>query len=142
MSDYGQSVLDTTDTLEGTWTYDGDEYNLKVEDISGANFSRLQEYVSGMMELQALGEDASESEIERIKADMEGVEAFSWEDEDNQSDLVLTLINEKLVKPACDPEETGNAKVHALLIGMVETWQEATAVGQAKEEMPLDKGNR
>jgi hypothetical protein len=144
MSEYGQSIIEQTHTLEGHWSYGGNSYKLEVEDISGHDFGLIQEYTQLAMGVEAMGDDpdnVSESDIEELNSKAENLDNFSWESEDGDTDLVQSVIQAKLVKPDVEISTTGHSKLQALFEGMMETWQESEAVKSAKEDMPLDEGN-
>jgi len=74
---YGQSVLDQTTTLKGTWEYDGQEFDLEVKDISGSDWQLIHEYqdiAQGVMSLED-EEDIPEGRIEDIN---EKAENLGW----------------------------------------------------------------
>jgi len=55
---------------------------------------------------------------------------------------VQSVLDEKLVNPSPDVENTGMSKLRALFEGVMLAWQESDEVADAKEEMPLKSGNR
>lgn len=143
MSDYGQNVIDRTDVLEGKWSFAGQDFDLEVEDISGQDFDLIKEYTQLAMGVEAIGQDpdnVDEKDIEQLNDKAEDLDNFSWEDEDDDTDLIKSVIDAKLVNPKVD-QTTGQSKLQALFQGMMQTWQESESVKASKEEMPLDEGN-
>jgi len=143
MSNYGQDVLNAgLDRLEGTWEYDGQEFDLVVEDINYPDFQLAQQYAAVAQQIATLEdrESVAESDVEAIAQQAEDLDNFSWE-EDGGADFVVSLIAHKLIKPEVDVTDTSVSKLRALVGGMMEAWQEESGVEQAREEMPLE-GNR
>jgi hypothetical protein len=152
---YGQDVLDEHDEIiRGTWEYGGEEYALKCESISYADFKLVQQYgaIAGQVaaieaeaEATAADGDAADSDLEAQVEDVqeraEGLDDFSWEADDEDRDFVESVIGEKLVQPEPDLATTSPQKLSALVDGMIEAWQEGETVAQAKAEMPVE-GNR
>jgi len=141
---YGQSVLDQTTTLKGTWEYNGQEFDLEVKDISGSDWQLIHEYqdiAQGVMSLED-EEDIPEGRIEDINEKAENLDNFSWESGDGSEPFVQSVLDEKLVNPSPDVENTGMSKLRALFEGVMLAWQESDEVADAKEEMPLKSGNR
>jgi len=141
MSDYGEDVLDRDEVLEGTWTYGGNTYDLEVNDISGRDMRLIQDYTDIAARVAAVDDDASEADIEQINEKAEGLDDFSWEDGDGETPYIQSIIDEKLVRPDVDVDNTGYSKLRAIFEGIMQTWQESKTVANAKDEMPLDEGN-
>lgn len=131
--DYGQDILARTETLEGSWEYAGDTYSLEVEDVEYGTFALLMDYAQ-------IAVQAAEGNVEADAAD--GLDPLPWEDAYETDDFITLVLKEKLLKPEVDPQTTANTKLQALLRGMFETWQQAGDVEMAREEMPIDEGNR
>jgi len=146
MSDnYGQSLVNDADKLlEGTWEYDNTEYLLKCRNISYKDMRRVQQYGALAASVSAIGSqdgDIGEEEIEVVNQQADKLEDFSWED-DGDEDWIASVVDEKLVKPDVDIEETSSGKLRALVEGMLSTWRESQSVKNAKDEMPLEgEGN-
>jgi len=140
MSGYGEDVLNETSVLSGSWTYNGQQYNLKVEDIAGRDMRLINDYQEIAARVVGAGDDPSESDIEAVQEKAESLVDFSWEDGDEQP-FIQSVIDAKLVRPSVDVGDTGTSKLRALFSGMMETWQESDSVAEAKSEMPLDEGN-
>jgi len=142
--DYGQTLVnDAGDLLEGTWEWQDTEYMLKVRNIGYADQRRIREYAALAGSVQAIGEDGDpdEDQLQAVQEQAEQIEPFSWEDDDSQ-DWIASLVEEKLVKPEVDVEETSTPKLRALVDGMIRAWDMDTDGRQAQERMPIDKGNR
>lgn len=140
MSNYGQEVLDDgLERLKGTWEYAGNEYDLLVEDISYPDFKLAQQYGALSAQFAALEEaDSEEVDVDGLEEQVENLGHFSWETSEEQTDFVPGMIDAKLVKPDVDIDETSQAKLSALVEGMMNTWQESDEVEKAREEMPLE----
>jgi hypothetical protein len=136
MTDYGQDVLTSTEELHGTWAYAGEEYDLKVEDVSYETYSLILDLAE--VAFKARDGEVSDAEKERIKE----MDNLPWEDEYETDDFVALLVKDKLIKPEVDVEDTGTSKIIALIKGMFATWQESKEVAEARDEMRLDEGNR
>ena len=143
MADYGQDLVDRgLEILKGSWEYDGEKKDLLVEDISYPDFKLAQQYGVLSARFQSL-EDADPDDIDEdeLAEQVESLDDFSWESEDEDKDFVVTMVENKLVKPNANPESLPTSMLRALVEGMMETWQESEDVATAKEEMPLE-GNR
>lgn len=136
MSDYGQDILSKTETLQGTWEYNGEEYSLEVEDIPYDTYKLIME-ISQVAFKAREGAEISDEEKEKVK----NMNALPWEDEYETDDFVSLLVKDKLRKPEVDVEDTGASKIIALVEGMFQAWQESQPVQDARDEMELDKGN-
>jgi len=138
MADFGQDIVDRgLERLRGTWTYDGEEYDLIVEDISYPDFKLAQQYGAISAQL-ANAESADDLDAEALNEQAENLGTFSWEDEGNERDFVPGMIDAKLVKPDVAIDNTSTAKLRALVEGMMSTWSEAEDVAKARDEMPLE----
>lgn len=136
MSDYGQDILDRTETLTGTWEYNNTEYDLEVEDIPYDTYRLIINIAQVAFKVREGGE-ITEGEKEKVSQ----MDDLPWEDEYETDDFVTLLIKDKLHKPDVDVEDTGASKIIAIVQGMFQTWQESKEVAGAREEMPLDEGN-
>jgi len=68
---------------------------------------------------------------------------FPWESEDDEDkDIIESVISEKLIKPEIDPQDAPVRKLRALFEGMMQAWSEGKQIKDAKGDMPLDEGNR
>lgn len=142
--EYGQSVLEQTHVLEGTWEFAGNEYDLEVADISGEDFNLIQRYMEIAMGVEAVGNDpeaVSDEDIDTLNEKAETLDDFSWEDKDENKGFIQSVIDAKLERPKVDVNNTGQSKLQALFGGMMQAWQESESVKTSKEAMPLDEGN-
>jgi hypothetical protein len=138
MSDYGQELVDRgLERLRGTWTYNGDEYDLLVEDISYPDFKLAQQYGALSAQLAEI-EDPEDVDADALTEQAEALGQFSWEDDGENTDFIPGMIDAKLVKPDVDIHNTSTAKLRALVEGMMSTWGEADDVAAARDEMPLE----
>ena len=144
---YGQDIVnDAEQILDGTWEWDNREYELRVRNISYKDKRRIQQYgalaatVDGMAE-NAEDVDLGEEEIESLQNQAENLENFSWEEEDEDSDWIASVVEEKLVRPDVDVEQTSTPKLGAIIEGMMQAWEESQSVKNAKKEMPVEEGN-
>jgi hypothetical protein len=138
MSNYGQEVVDRgLERLKGTWEYNGEEYDLLVEDISYPDFKLVQQYGALSAQFAAI-EDGEDVDAEGLEEQVENLGDFSWEAEDEDPDFIPGMIDEKLVRPEVDPSETPTQKLRALVEGMMGAWQESEDIAEAREEMPLE----
>jgi len=133
MTDYGEDVLTTTDTVEGTWNYNGTEYGLQAEEITKGTLDLIGEYAQLAQQAEETGEVPEGA--------AENLDNFPWESDDSDKDFIESVISEKLLKPDVDPNNVSIGKLTALFEGLMETWQEGKVVTEAKEEMPIE-GNR
>lgn len=143
MSDFGQDILNEgLDRLEGTWEYNGSEYDLLVEDINYEDFKLAQQYAALAQQVNTLEqrESVGEDDVESLAAEAEQLENFSWE-ETGDRDFIPSMIDAKLIKPDVDIETTSVSKLRALVGGMMQAWQEESGVADAKAEMPIE-GNQ
>lgn len=139
MANYGQDIVDRgLERLQGTWEYNGEEYDLIVEDISYPDFKLAQQYGALSAQFAEL-EDADPEDIdaEALGEQVENLGDFSWEGEEDE-DFIPSMIAEKLVKPEVDVHQTPMGKLRAIVQGMMETWGEAEDMAEAREEMPLE----
>jgi len=150
MSDkYGQDIIDSDgdDILEGTWEWQGREPTVEVRNISYDDQVLVQRYGSLMAELAHIqerlenGEDVSERERRHIEDQIERLDDFSWEDEDDQNDFIKEIVDHVIVKPEIDTSDTSLDKVVAVVEGAVSTLQESNSVRDAKGDMPVDTPN-
>lgn len=144
---YGQDIVnDAEQLLEGTWEWDGTEYELKVYNIGYKDKNRIQQYGALAATVDGVAENADEielgeEELEQLQQQAESLESFSWEDDDADDDWIASVIDEKLVRPEVDIEQTSSHKLGAIVEGMMETWEESQSVKNAKAEMPVQEGN-
>jgi len=143
MSDYGQDILNEgLNRLEGTWTYNGQEYDLLVEDINYEDFKLAQQYAALAQQINVLEnkDSIAEEDVENLATEAEQLDNFSWEDSGDR-DFIPSMIDAKLLKPDVDIQTTPVSKLRALVGGMMQAWQEESGVSEAREEMPIE-GNR
>lgn len=133
---FGTSVAQEKDTIEGTWSIDGQEFALITEDTAKGTLNTIDEYLKVAAQI-----DAAEGPDDIPDDVVEDLPDFPWEDENEDIDFIESVLKEKLKKPDIDIEETPTRKLSALFEGMMEAWGEGTKVTEAKEEMPIDKGN-
>jgi len=143
----GHLVNNAGELLDGTWTYHGEENNLQVRNISYPDWKLVQQYAQVAASIEATADAASEDaeaagELGQAALEQaEQLDNFSWETEGAESDFMMSLIEEKLVKPEVDVGETSSGVLAALVDGMVGAWQSSKDRREAKAEMPLDEGN-
>lgn len=130
---YGADVAQTKDRIEGTWTINGNAYDLVAEDVTKGTLDLVEDYMAVAQRFES-GEDVPEDAVDHL-------DNFPWEDENDDTDLIESLLSEKLVKPEIDVSETPVRKLMALFEGMFEAWTEGEPVKSAKAEMPVDGGN-
>jgi hypothetical protein len=143
MSDYGQEILNEgLNRLEGTWEYNGETYDLLVEDINYEDFTLAQQYAALAQQINGLEDrdSVAEEDVENLASEAEQLDDFSWEDDGNR-DFIPSMVDAKLIKPEVDIQNTPVSKLRALVGGMMQAWQEESGVSEAREEMPLE-GNR
>lgn len=142
MPNYGQDIVDRgTERLKGTWDYQGEEYNLIVEDISYADKRLLQKYISvtaPVIQAQEAGDEIDEADAEEIEARLNDLGSYSWMDSEIESDPVIPVVREKLIRPDTEPDNLPDEKLNPLVQGMMETWEESDEIEKAREEMPLE----
>jgi hypothetical protein len=142
MSDYGQDVIDRgLERLKGTWTYNGEEYDLLVEDISRGDKKLMRKYmgaVAPVLQAQENGEELDEDTVSEIEAELERLGSYSWVDGELGDDPLAPVMREKLVQPEADPDTLSDRKFEALIRGMFEAFEEADDVAAARDEMPLE----
>jgi hypothetical protein len=145
---FGQNLVNDADTLlDGTWTYDNTEYELRCRNISYKDLRRVQQYGALAASVSAVGEgvedggEIGEAELEAINQQADNLDNFSWEETEGDGDWVASVVEEKLVKPDVDIEQTSAPKLRALVEGMMDAWGESTKVQNAKDEMPVEGGN-
>jgi len=143
MSDYGQDLIDRgVKPIEGTWEFDEQENALDVEPISYPDWKLIQQYAALSARIDSLdGDDVDESDIEDVQEAAERLGDFSWESDGEEVDWIVTAIENNLVKPDVDPRSDPLPITTAIIQGMIEAWQESPRVAEAKDEMPIDKGN-
>lgn len=73
-------------------------------------------------------------EIEALEADLP--------DDAEDVDVAREMVDDFLVKPDLDPSDLGITRAMALFTAMRETWQQTEAFESAREDLPLDEGNR
>jgi len=133
---YGTEVATSVERIEGSWSINGETYTLITEDTRKETLDLIGEY----MEVAATVEDASGPED--IPDGLgEDIDNFRWEDEDNEMDMVESVISEKLIKPEVNASDVPQRKLSALFEGMMQAWNEGEQIKAAKAEMPLDEGN-
>lgn len=132
MSNFGSDVLNDSTHLAGTWEYDGQEFALRVKDISYGDWQLVMQYLSiahGLGTGQASATDA------------EALDDVSFADACEADDITAQLIEYCLVQPECDPQTTDHSKVQSLLSGMLAAWQTSQPVDDAMDKLPVDEGN-
>lgn len=122
--DYGAAYLTATETIEGSWGPNGDDYPLKVEDISIGSFELLQQYAE--VAALAAGEDGDPDEERLAEANerAEDLDPLPWEDEVDEDGFLEATIQAKLKRPDVDISEARAHKLRYLFEGMMEAWQE------------------
>jgi len=147
-SEYGSHLINNAgEVLTGTWTYHGETNQLKVRNIAYPDWKLVQQYAQVAASIEATADAASEDaeaagELGQAALEQaEQLDNFSWETEGAESDFMMSLIEEKLVKPEVDVGETSSGVLAALVDGMVGAWQSSKDRREAKAEMPLDEGN-
>ena len=130
---YGADVATKKEQIEGTWSIDGDEYDLLTEDTTKQTLNIIEQYMEVAQSLE-------EGDVPEGAA--EDLPNFPWEDDDSEKDFIESILDAKLIKPEIDVQDAPIRKLRALFEGCFETWSEGKRVKNAKEEMPLDKGNR
>ena len=129
-TEYGADILTQSETIEGTWEYNGEEYKLEVKDISKQTLDLVEDYaalaqnIAFLQRSEDMNEDEIDERIEEINKQAEDLENFSWEDEDDDTDFIESIVNEKLVKPDIDPSEVRVHKLRHVFEGMFKAWQE------------------
>jgi hypothetical protein len=133
---YGEDILTETETLQGTWEYNGEEYDLEVEDIPYDTYKQIIEIAQVAFKARN-GGDISDEEKDRVSE----MDNLPWEDEYETSDFISLLVKDKLRKPEVTVEDTGASKIIAIVQGMFEAWQESQPIENARDKMELDEGN-
>lgn len=124
---FGTDVATRKEQIEGTWTVDGEEYALLTEDTTKETLELIEDYM-------ALAEEISQAESpDDIPEDAgEDLPDFPWEDEDDDKDIVESVVGAKLIKPDVDPQQTPVRKLRALFQGMMEAWTEGKQVKERR----------
>jgi len=136
---YGTEVATSVETLEGEWSINGESYKLVTKDTKKATLDLIGEYMQIAASVDGLEEG---DEIpEEVETQAENLANFEWETEDDEKDMVESVVSEKLIKPDVDVNQIPQRKLRALFEGMMDAWNEGTVVKNAKEEMPIE-GNR
>jgi hypothetical protein len=73
-------------------------------------------------------------ELEKLEADLP--------DDAEDVDVAREMVDEYLVKPDIDASTLGVSRAMCLFLGMRSTWQQADAFEEARDELPVDQGNR
>lgn len=105
---------------------------IEVKDITKAELEKVERHERVAMRAARGTADADE---------IDALPDFEWEDEDADVDYIESLVDEKLVSPAVDPNDIPTQKLRVLVEGMLEAWGADTDVQAATEEMPVE-GNR
>jgi hypothetical protein len=125
MTDYGANFLTESETIEGTWEYGENEFDLLVEDISVGSFELLQKYTQVAGEaMQAGGEGPDEAALEEVNKKAEELDPLPWEDDVDADGFLEATIEAKLVKPDVDLSDARAHKLRAVFEGMISAWQE------------------
>lgn len=135
---YGASVATQKEQIEGTWELDGEEYSLLTEDTTKGTLGLIEEYM-------ALTHKAETGEIDETELEerAEQLDNFPWEEDgDDDKDFIELVIEGKLIKPEIDVDDVPVRKLEPIVIGMMQTWGEGKQVADARDQMPLDEGNR
>lgn len=145
MSEFGQDLVNDAGTLlTDTWEYNGQQNELKVRNISYPDWRLVKEYAAlaaGVQGAAESGDDVDEEDLERLQEQAESLDNFSWEDDDADNDFIVSVVEEKLVRPDVDVSETSEPVLVALVEGMMQAWQEDRPTREAREEMPVEGGN-
>jgi len=137
MSDrFGTEVATQKEQIEGTWSIDGQEFALITEDTSKGTLELIEEYMQ-LANRVAEGEEIPEGAAEDL-------DNFPWEDDDDEdTDIIESVVDAKLIKPEVNPQDAPIRKLRALFEGMMNAWSEGKQVKDARHDMPLDdEGNR
>jgi hypothetical protein len=134
--EYGAEVATSVETIEGTWSINGQTFKLQTKDTRKETLDLIEEYMEVAQTV-----DSAEDESDIPEGLGKDIDNFSWEDEDSDTDMVESVIGEKLVKPEVDVSQVPQRKLGALFEGMMEAWQEGEQVKSAKAEMPVSEGN-
>jgi len=124
MSDDGASFLTEAETIEGTWEYGENEFDLLVEDISIGDFELLQKYTQVAQEAAGVDGEASEEDLEAVNKKAEDLAPLPWEDDVEADGFLEATIEAKLVKPDVAISDARAHKLRAVFEGMVGAWQE------------------
>jgi len=124
MSDYGADFLTETETIEGTWEYGDNGFDLLVEDISIGSFELLQKYTQVAQEAAGVDGDASEDDLEAVNQKADDLDPLPWEDEVEADGFLEATIEAKLVKPDVVIADARAHKLRAVFEGMIAAWQE------------------
>jgi hypothetical protein len=73
-------------------------------------------------------------ELEEIEAELP--------DDAEEVDVAREMLDEYLLRPDIAAEDLGLTRALALFTGMRQTWQQAEAFEEVREELPVDQGNR
>ena len=139
MSKSAQEAVDRgLKPVQGTWELNGEEYPLTVEVLSHTDWTLVKQYATLSAQVQSLDEDSDKEDIQAVEQTVEQLDSFSWEDDGGETDFVRTLINNTLIEPEVDPDETEFPIVQAILNGMLEAWKESPRISEARGEMPLE----
>lgn len=126
MSDdeYGANFLTREETIEGTWSYAGQEFKLQVKDISLGSQELLQEHMRIGMEAMGMDGEVDEERLEDVNERAENLDELPWEDDTEQDGFIEATIEAKLVKPSVDIADARAQKMRAVFEGMMQAWQE------------------
>lgn len=124
MSDYGADFLTETETIDGTWEYGEQEFDLLVEDISIGSFELLQKYTQVAQEAAGVDDDASEEDLAAVNEKADDLDPLPWEDDVEADGFLEATIEAKLVKPDVEISEARAHKLRAVFEGMIAAWQE------------------
>jgi hypothetical protein len=73
-------------------------------------------------------------ELEELEAELP--------DDAEDVDVAREMVDEFLIRPEIDPSTLGVTRAMSLFVGMRSTWQQADAFEAAREELPVEQGNR
>jgi len=121
--EYGAAYLTQSETIQGSWEYNGRDFKLAVEDISMGAFKTLQEYMKvGVMASQV--EEDDEDAISELEDSAENLEDLPWDEDTEAEGFIESTIEAKLHKPSVDVSAARAPKMQAVFEGMMEAWQE------------------
>lgn len=73
-------------------------------------------------------------ELEELEADLP--------EDAEEVDVAREMVDEFLIKPEIDANDLGVTRAMSLFLGMRSTWQQADAFEEARDDLPVDQGNR
>lgn len=110
------------------------------------DYSRTAEALSGRTTFEGTVDiDGEALPIKVQEPTIEGLEEIEEErtpEDADEVDIAKEMINEYLVEPDISAASLGVTRALKLFAAMQETFQQAGAVAEARDEMPLDEGNQ